>query len=235
MMTPDSPPRSGAMALDERLSMAAALYEPCELGADIGTDHGLLPCHLLEKNICQRMILADVSSKALRHAEEQVHARGLEARAQLICADGLDALAEPCGCVSIMGMGGETIADILRRGRNRLQGAVLVLSAHTEQPLVREAVRDIGYHLTRETLCKAAGRFYLFWRAEPGGMPMTDEAIRYGGLLWEDATPLQREYRRHRIAFLRSKLAGLKTAVSLDQAAIAEAQQDLDWYLAKEE
>ena len=237
MMTPDSPPRSGAMALDERLSMAAALYEPCELGADIGTDHGLLPCHLLEQNICQRMILADVSPKALRHAEEQVHARGLEARAQLICADGLNALAEPCGCVSIMGMGGETIADILRRGRNRLQGAVLVLSAHTEQPLVREAVRDIGYHLTRETLCKAAGRFYLFWRAEPGDMPITDEEIRYGSLLWDntDTAPLRRAYQRHRVEFLRSKLAGLTSAASPDQAVIAKAQRDLDWYLAKEE
>ena len=58
--------------LDERLSLAAALYEPCEVGADIGTDHGLLPCHLLKENICQQMIFADVSAKALRHAEEQV-------------------------------------------------------------------------------------------------------------------------------------------------------------------
>ena len=223
------------MVLDERLSLAAALYEPCALGADIGTDHGLLPCHLLEKGICQQMILADVSAKALRHAEELVHARRLEPRARLVCADGLDALTEPCGCVSVMGMGGETIADMLRRGQHRLRGAVLVLSAHTEQPLVRQAVMDIGYHLTRETLCKAAGRFYVFWRAEPGEAPMTDEAIRYGSLLWENPTPLLREYCHHRVGFNRSKLAGLTSAASPDQAAIAEAQRDLDWYLAKEE
>ena len=29
--------------LDERLSMALRLYDRCELGADIGTDHALLP------------------------------------------------------------------------------------------------------------------------------------------------------------------------------------------------
>ena len=51
--------------LDERLSLAAQLYEPCALGADIGTDHALLPCYLLTHNICQEMILADVSPKAL--------------------------------------------------------------------------------------------------------------------------------------------------------------------------
>ena len=54
--------------LDERLSLAAQLYEPCALGADIGTDHALLPCYLLTHNICQEMILADVSPKALLHA-----------------------------------------------------------------------------------------------------------------------------------------------------------------------
>lgn len=223
------------VVLDERLSLAASLYEPCELGADIGTDHGLLPCHLLEVGICQRMILADVSPKALRHAEAQVRARRLEGRARLACADGLDALTEPCGCVSVMGMGGETIADMLRRGRHKLYGAALVLSAHTEQPLVRQAVADIGYHLAREVLCKAAGRFYVFWRAEPGESVLSDEAIRYGGLMWDDASPLLKEYLAHRVAFTRSKLAGLRRAATPDHAAIADAQRDLDWYLAKEE
>lgn len=223
------------MMLDERLSLAASLYEPCELGADIGTDHGLLPCHLLESGVCGRMILADVSPKALRHAEEQARLCGLEARAKLVCADGLDALEEPCGCVSVMGMGGGTIADILRRGRDRLSGAVLVLSAHTEQPLVREAVRDIGYHLTREALCRAAGRFYVFWRAEAGEGHMSGEDIRYGSLLWEEKSPLLGEYLQHRIQFMRSKLAGLLSAGSPDQKAIAEVRRDLEWYLAREE
>ena len=54
--------------LDERLSLAAALYEPCEWGADIGTDHAFLPCHLLRTGTCRHMIAADVSEKALARA-----------------------------------------------------------------------------------------------------------------------------------------------------------------------
>ena len=219
--------------LDERLSLAAALYEPCDLGADIGTDHGLLPCHLLKENICQRMIFADVSSKALRHAEEQVARQKLTSRATLICADGLDALSQPCGCVSIMGMGGETIASILTRGQERLQGAVLVLSAHTDLHLVRQAVQAVGYHIVREELCRAAGRFYVVWRAEPGAVPLSDEEIRFGPLLMQRMTPLLREYIAWRIAVLSEKLRGLLAAREPDDSAIAALRRDLAFYQAR--
>ena len=219
--------------LDERLSLAAALYEPCALGADIGTDHGLLPCHLLKEDICQRMIFADVSAKALRHAEEQVQHQHLGDRARLICADGLDALVEPCGCVSVMGMGGETIARILTRGQDKLQGAVLVLSAHTDLHLVRQAVQDIGYHIVREELCRAAGRFYVVWRAEAGGAQLTDDEIRFGTLLMQPVTPMLREYITWRIAVLGERLRGLQTAREPDKAAIAAISRDIAFYRSK--
>lgn len=219
--------------LDERLSLAAALYAPCDLGADIGTDHGLLPCHLLKENICHRMIFADVSAKALRHAREQVERQGLEGRAALVCADGLDALNEPCGCVSVMGMGGETIAGILARGQDRLQGAVLVLSAHTDLHLVRQAVQDIGYHIVREELCRAAGRFYVVWRAEPGKASLTDEDIRFGPLLMQAMTPLLREYITWRVAVLSDRLRGLLSAREPDAPAIAAIRSDIAYYQAK--
>jgi len=219
--------------LDERLSLAAALYEPCALGADIGTDHGLLPCHLLKENICQRMIFADVSPKALRHAEEQVHHQHLVDRAKLICADGLDALVAPCGCVSVMGMGGETIASILNRGQDKLHGAVLVLSAHTDLHLVRQAVQDIGYHIVREELCRAAGRFYVVWRAEPGATSLTAEELRFGPLLMRTVTPMLREYITWRMAVLGDRLRGLLSAREPDEAAIASIRSDLAFYQAK--
>lgn len=219
--------------LDERLSLAADLYVPCELGADIGTDHGQLPCHLLQNNICRRMILADVSPKALSRAEAEVQRQGLQDRAVLVCADGLDALTEPCGCVSAMGMGGETLAGILTRGQHKLHGATLVLSAHTELHLVRQAIRDIGYHITREVLCRAAGRFYVFWQAIPGAEPTTEEEIRYGSLLLKEMTPLLREYITWRIKVIQAKLNGLTSAAVPDIDAIRQAQNDIAFYQAR--
>lgn len=221
--------------LDERLSLAASLYPVCEVAADIGTDHGFLPCHLLENGVCQRMILADVSAKAIRRAEAQVARRNLQDRAAIVCADGLDAVTEPCGCISIMGMGGETLASILLKGQDRLQGATLVLSAHTELPLARQAIRDIGYHITREVLCRAAGRFYVFWRAEPGPQPMDDDELRYGRLLYQEHTPLLQEYVLWRLNVAKAKLNGLLSASEPDEAALAQARRDVSFYQARME
>ena len=221
--------------LDERLSLAASLYPVCEVAADIGTDHGFLPCHLLENGVCQRMILADVSAKAIRRAEAQVARRNLQDRAAIVCADGLDAVTAPCGCISIMGMGGETLAGILLKGQDRLQGATLVLSAHTELPLARQAIRDIGYHITREVLCRAAGRFYVFWRAEPGMQPMDDDELRYGRLLYQEHTPLLQEYILWRLNVAKAKLNGLLSASEPDETALAQARSDVSFYQARME
>jgi tRNA (adenine22-N1)-methyltransferase len=219
--------------LDERLSLAAALYHPCDWGADIGTDHAYLPCHLLRAGICQHMIAADVSEKALARAKENLTRQKLINRAEIVLADGLNAITRKCGCISVMGMGGELMGNILRNGQDKLQGAVLVLGAHTELNLVREAIRDVGYHIVQERLCKAAGRFYVFWRAEAGLEDLSSMDIRYGGLLWQEDAVLLREYAAWRRRVLEDKERGLLAASARDDDAIREVRADIAWYTKK--
>lgn len=219
--------------LDERLSLAAELYEPCEWGADIGTDHAFLPCHLLRTGKCRHMIAADVSEKALARARTNLTRQHFLDRAEIVLADGLDAVNRPCGCISVMGMGGETMADILRKGQERLQGAMLVLGAHTELPLVRQAIQDVGYHIMQERLCKSAGRFYVFWQAEIGEDMQSAESLRYGSLLWHEDKALLAEYAAWRRHVHQEKERGLLAATAHDEEAIREAQADIAWYTTK--
>ena len=135
------------------------------------------------------MILADISDKALDHARSNVARYHLEERVAFRCADGLNALDIPCGCISIMGMGGEMIATILQQGQARLQGATLVLSAHTDLPLVRQAIVDIGYHFVAERLCQAGGRFYVVWKSLPGAATLSAEEIALGTPLLLETNP----------------------------------------------
>lgn len=207
--------------MDDRLTLAASLYPVCRLGADIGTDHGFLPCWLLEHNVCERMILSDVSPSALSHAQALVARKKLNHRASLVCADGLDAVTEEADCISITGMGGELMANMLIRGQSRLQGASLVLSAHTDLQMVREAVERIGYHFVREELCRAGGRYYLVWKAEPGACALTeDERVLGTELLLRGGNPLLPGYLRWRISVTEKKLAGMQSAREADDEAI---------------
>lgn len=221
--------------LDERLALVADMYERCEWGADIGTDHAYLPRYLLKSGICERMIAADVSEGALSNARATLTRSLLLDRAVLTLADGLDALDRLCGCVSVTGMGGDTMASLLRRGAHRLGGAVLVLSAHTELPLVRRAVSDVGYHFVREELCRAAGRFYVCWRAEPGNMPLSEDECRFGTLLWQEPTALHREYALWRMNVSRKRLEGLLKAAGPDRDAICSTREEISFYQEKSE
>ncbi len=216
--------------LDERLSLVYDLLDPCPLAADIGTDHGQLPAALLLSGRCTRMILTDISESALSHARQEMIRCRLMDRVSLRQGDGLDPLSEACDFVSVTGMGGRTIRDILLRGRDRLRGAKLLLSAHTDLPLVRQAVMDIGYHLEREEPCFAAGRFYLVMRAAPGAEFITDSQVRLGVRLAESASPWLIPWYTRRLEVLENRLRGLHAADVPNGPLLAETRADIGAY-----
>ena len=216
--------------LDARLSLAYDLYDSCELAADIGTDHAHLPAALLQRGRCQHMILTDLSESALNNARNGIIACRLTDRVTFRCGNGLQPLREQCEMISVTGMGGRTIRDILLSGQDRLKGASLLLSAHTDLPLIREAVCRIGYHLDREEPCYCAGRFYLVLRARPGAADLSPREIRLGGPLFDSASDQLIPYLIRRRDVLDDKLQGLLTAEKQDESLINQVREDIAFY-----
>lgn len=222
------------MHLDERLGLACDLYEACDLAADIGTDHGYLPLALLESGKCRRMILTDISPDALDNARSHLALSRVRDRAQLRVGSGLEPIEEVCGMISILGMGGRVIGEILEQGADRLRGAKLLLSPHTEPQQVRRAVMKIGYHLEKEIPCRAAGRLYLMMVAAPGAERLTREEERRGRRLMESGSPLLRDYLTQRLKWTEAQIRGLRTARNTGyegyQEALARAEADAAYY-----
>ena len=216
--------------LDARLSLAFDLYDSCELAADIGTDHAHLPAALLQRGRCQHMILTDLSRSALDNARETIIRCRLTDRVEYRAGNGLQPLAETCGVISVTGMGGRTVHDILLEGQKKLLGASLVLSAHTDLPLIREAVSRIGYHLDREEPCFCAGRYYLVMLARPGACEASPREIRLGGPLFRSASTQLSPYLNRRRDVLSDKLQGLLSAESPDLSLIAQVREDIAFY-----
>ena len=181
-------------ALDARLQAAADLFTACDTGADIGADHGRLSCYLLHTERCRRMIVADISADSLQKAKRLLSLHSLHDRAVFRVADGLDALEERAECVAICGMGGRAMGEILRRGRDRLCGADLVLSCHTEIPLLRATLCEICYHIETERLVRAKNRFYIIMKALPGAAQYTAKELYLGPVLLQGKEPLWLEY-----------------------------------------
>lgn len=225
--------------MEERLNLARQLYEPCTLGCDIGTDHGLLPGMLLRQHVCRYMIASDISDKALSHAREHISRSGLSPCTHFVCTDGLSALPDAehpvfgqtrCGCVSILGMGGDTVSAMLRNRPGRLQGAVLVVSVHSELPAVRLALQDISYAIRQERLVYEGGRFYVIWRAEPGSMYLSEEEILYGTQQLFSPGPDLIPYLHFRLSVFEKQLMGMRRAKNPSQTEQLIAEQAVRFY-----
>ena len=193
--------------LDDRLSRAAALFPACAYGADIGADHGRLSCVLLAKGICQRMCVADISPDSLEKARRLLQLHGLEERADFSVGDGLSALPQNAQSIAVLGMGGRTVSKILLDGRDRLRDASLVLSAHTDIPLVRRTLMRIGYRIETEQIARAGRRFYVILRALPGEEAYSERQMLLGPRLMETAVEHYADYIAWRIAVASCKKA----------------------------
>lgn len=181
--------------LDERLQAAADLFSACDLGADIGADHGRLSCHLLHTNTCQRMIVADISDDSLQKARNLLSLHRLDERADFRVADGLKALeGKKAACAAICGMGGALISKILLAGKAYLQGAALVICSHTDIPLVRKTLQEIGYHIANEKIVRAKGRFYIVLRAEAGKADYSEKELYLGPCLLQQQDDMLLRY-----------------------------------------
>ena len=208
--------------LDDRLARAAALFPACAYGADIGADHGRLSCVLLAKGICQRMCVADISAASLQKAEQLLRLHGLSDRADVMVGDGLAVLREPAQAIAVLGMGGRTVSEILQSGREKLQNAALILSAHTEIPLVRRTLAGLNYRIETEQIARVSGRMYVVMRARPGREGYSEKQLFLGPRLMETVQEHYPAYIAWRIGVARRKRS-------------PEAKEELAWLEEEEE
>lgn len=218
--------------LDDRLLAAADFFPSCCLGADIGTDHGRLPLYLLATGRCECMVVSDISAPALSKARELITRHHFDKQAAFVQADGLNALHEPAQAISLLGMGGDTMCAILSTAPQKLQGAALILSPHTELDKVREVLHPIGYYIAKESIARSGGRFYVILQALPGDAVYTEKELFLGPSLLKERPALFEDYLHWRQRVAGTALKALRDAGD-DEGRLAELTQ-LDAYIREE-
>lgn len=100
--------------LTGRLETLAEQIKPGETMADIGTDHGFLPISLYQRGTCPKVIMTDVSEKALARA--RAHGEGVTglSNGNYRVGDGLSPInSGEVDVVVLAGMGGILMTAIL--------------------------------------------------------------------------------------------------------------------------
>ena len=199
---PAPEPDAGSGSVQARLAAAADLFPIVRTGADIGANHGLLACRLLRSGRARTMWVTDLSADALTAARQNIAAQGFTDQVRFSVGDGFSALGEPVDAAAVLGMGGQTIDGILRTAPPDRLPDQLVLSAHTQQELVRRSLYDTGYGINEERIVLSGSRYYVLIRARRApGIPVPDGRLLFlGPCLTAQAGPLYRAYLDRRIA-----------------------------------
>ncbi|MBJ2223577.1 tRNA (adenine(22)-N(1))-methyltransferase TrmK [Pseudomonas carnis] len=209
--------------LSQRLERVAAHIPAGARLADIGSDHAYLPVALMRRGAIAAAVAGEVAATPFQAANRTVADNGLTQHITVRLADGLAAIeaGDDITAVSLCGMGGETIRDILDSGKAHLNGRErLILQPNGgEQPL-RQWLVENGYQILHEDLLRENRFYYEIIVAERAeAMTYTAEQLYFGPLQMQARSP---EFLAKWQRILREKR---KTLVSLEQARQAVPEQ----------
>ncbi len=146
----------------KRLSAAAGFIRQGAVFADIGTDHALLPIWAVTNGIAVRAVASDVNEGPLWRARENAARYGVGDRVQCVLANGFDSM-ESYGITdaAICGMGGELIADIVKRAAFiKSDGFRLIVQPMTMPDAARRGLWHTGFDITDELTVCEGDKFY---------------------------------------------------------------------------
>jgi dinuclear metal center YbgI/SA1388 family protein len=135
--------------LDGRLSSAADFVRGGRL-VDVGSDHAILPLYLLKNGVISSAVASDINDGPLETGRKNAVKHNLTEHIEFIKSDGLDNIdLSGVTDISIAGMGGELIAEILMRAGGEVTGINLILQPMTKWEYLFEFLIKNGYQIKK--------------------------------------------------------------------------------------
>ncbi|PHN25178.1 MULTISPECIES: tRNA (adenine(22)-N(1))-methyltransferase [Pseudomonas] len=220
--------------LSRRLERVAAHVPAGARLADIGSDHGYLPVALMRRGSIAAAVAGEVALTPFRAAERTVRENDLDQLITVRMANGLAAIQPEDGitAISICGMGGETIRDILEEGKAYLTGEErLILQPNGGERPLRQWLMENGYCILSEEVLRENRFDYEVIVAERAGpVVYTAEELYFGPLQMKARSPaFLLKWRR----MLRHKQQTLnhfaRARQALPEEKLEEAERQVRW------
>lgn len=169
------------ITISKRLRTIHDFVDQGEIVGDIGSDHALLPCALIESKTCDKVYACDIAQGPLDHAKATISQYGMSDYVETILVDGLDLLPEDVTTIIIAGMGYDTITYILNKNMDRVMNCdYLILQSNNHVDDLRRWIHQHRLHLVDETMVKD-GHYYQILKVKiEEGYSLSEEDIYFG-------------------------------------------------------
>ncbi len=244
------------MELTLRLEKIASYVDKNMAVADIGTDHGYIPIHLIISKISTRVIAADINKDPLNKAKANGKAYHVDEFIEYRLSNGLEKInANEVDCIIIAGMGGKLIEKLLIKDKSKLKTfKKIILSPHRDIESVRELLRKYKMMITNESMIYEDGHYYniivvnpqlKFTENHSKFLQITDNSKKlikiynkYGKILIEDKNLILKEYIIKDVAkneLLLDKLTDKKLVLRYNEIEeeILLGKKVLNWIISK--
>ena len=205
--------------LSKRLKAIADFVEKDKVVFDVGSDHGLLPCFLVEEGICKKVYAGDIGAGPLEHAKENIKIHHLEDKVIPILSDGLDEANDDVEIVIISGMGYHTIRHILENC-DVASYDYFILQSNKDVDLLRQYLSDRHFTIEDEKIVHDGFyyeiiRFSSVWHAE-----YNYQEIKYGPILLKNRDEVFIEFledKRRRLVEINKKAHSVEYAKTIKE------------------
>ena len=208
--------------LSKRLREVAKFIDKGKVVYDVGSDHALLPCFLVQEKICDRVYACDNKQGPLNKAIENIRRFNLEDKIIPVLANGIDKISPDVNIITICGMGFYTVKTILENKELYAYDKIIV-QVNKNTNLLRKWISDNMYTIIDESIVFEDDKFYeiVVFRALRT-RPLDELEITYGPYLMAHASPVFKKY----LQFQRDKYQ--KIAEKADVKAYKNKIQEID-------
>ncbi|SFL32592.1 tRNA (adenine22-N1)-methyltransferase [Paenibacillus sp. 1_12] len=169
------------LRISKRLEMIANEVPTGSRLADIGSDHALLPVYLAQQKQIVKAVAGEVNLGPFQAASRQVRESALDQVIDVRHGNGLEVVeAGEIDVITIAGMGGALIADILEAGKDKLSGVnVLILQPNVGESNVRSWLIAHHWILQNEQILEEDGKIYEILSAVPAHRSQMSNDVLY--------------------------------------------------------
>lgn len=215
------------LAINKRLQLVASYIKNKRL-ADIGSDHAYLPIFLAKEGKIEFAVAGEIVEGPHKVSIKNVKEEGLSNLIECRKAAGLDAitLEDNIDVITICGMGGKLISDILEDGKEKLLNKPnLILQPNVGEGFVREKLQELGYAIVAENIIEEDGHIYEIIVAEPGEMNLTNDEIVFGKFLPKEKSELFIKKQKLELDKINYILEQLQKAKEVQKEKIEELEK----------